>query len=238
MVIQKPQLSRKLISPSGLVPQRRCRTRPVRRPRHSRWSVPVHRANCRDPHRRVMEVSRDAVAWDMGRAASAGSRAAGPRSPAQAKPRPGEAPPRCSGSWETRPSPRKGLPGRMLVQDETRLWDSGPGEPRPPAMQPQVRGPLRPSSPGPWLRWGRLRPLRVAGLSALRIPVTTGGKRPRPGPVFVGLEASGGAFSLASPGCPGHRLREGRGAGQVDSYLRPVLADPGQVLLWDVQCSG
>lgn len=164
-------------------------------------------------------------------------RAAGPRSPAQAKPRPGEAPPRCSGSWETRPSPRKGLPGRMLVQDETRLWDSGPGEPRPPAMQPQVRGPLRPSSPGPWLRWGRLRPLRVAGLSALRIPVTTGGKRPRPGPVFVGLEASGGAFSLASPGCPGHRLREGRGAGQVDSYLRPVLADPGQVLLWDVQCS-
>lgn len=171
MVIQKPQLSRKLISPSRLIPQRRCRTRPVRRPRHSRWSVPVHRANCRDPHRRVMEVSRDAVAWDMGRAASAGSRAAGPRSPAQAKPRPGEAPPRCSGSWETRPSPRKGLPGRMLVQDETRLWDSGPGEPRPPAMQPQVRGPLRPSSPGPWLRWGRLRPLRVAGLSALRIPV-------------------------------------------------------------------
>lgn len=209
MVIQKPQLSRKLISPSRLIPQRRCRTRPVRRPRHSRWSVPVHRANCRDPHRRVMEVSRDAVAWDMGRAASAGSGAAGPRSPAQAKPRPGEAPPRCSGSWETRPSPRKGLPGRMLVQDETWLWDSGPGEPRPPAMQPQVRGPLRPSSPGSWLRWGRLRPLRIAGLSALRIPVTTGGKRPRPGPVFVGLEASGGAFSLASPGCPGHRLREG-----------------------------
>lgn len=125
MVIQKPQLSRKLISPSRLIPQRRCRTRPVRRPRHSRWSVPVHRANCRDPHRRVMEVSRDAVAWDMGRAASAGSRVAGPRSPAQAKPRPGEAPPRCSGSWETRPSPRKGLPGRMLVQGETRLRDSG-----------------------------------------------------------------------------------------------------------------
>lgn len=115
------------ISPSRLIPQRRCRTRPVRRPRHSRWSVPVHRANCRNPHRRVMEVSRDAVAWDMGRAASAGSGsgAAGPQSPAQAKPRPGEAPPRCSGSWETRPSPRKGLPCRMLVQGETRLRDSG-----------------------------------------------------------------------------------------------------------------
>lgn len=143
------------------------------------------------------------------------------------KPRPGKAPPRCSGSWETRPSPRKGLPGRMLVQDETRLWDSGPGEPRASTVQPQVRGPLRPSSPGPWLRWGRLRPLRVAGLSAFRIPVTTGGKRPRPGPVFVGLEASGGAFSLASPGCRGHRLREGRGAGQVDSHLRACASRPG-----------
>lgn len=147
MVIQKPQLSRKLISPSRLIPQRRCRTRPVRRPRHSRWSVPVHRANCRDPHRRVMEVSRDAVAWDMGRAASAGSRAAGPRSPAQAKPRPGEAPPRCSGSWETRPSPRKGLPGRMLVQERPGSGTAAPGSPGPPPCSPRSGGCFAPRAP-------------------------------------------------------------------------------------------
>lgn len=236
MVIQKPQLSRKLISPSRLIPQRRYRTRPVRRPRHSRWSVPVHRANCRDPHRRVMEVSRDAVAWDMGRAASAGSRAAGPRSPAQAKPRPGEAPPRCSGSWETRPSPRKGLPGRMLVQGETRLRDSGS---RAQALHRAAPGPgaASPLKPRSLAEMGWAPPSSRCRSVCLEDSCNKGGKRPRPGPVFVGLEASGGAFSLASPGCPGHRLREGRGAGQVDSYLRPVLADPGQVLLWDVQCS-
>lgn len=210
MVIQKPQLSRKLISPSRLIPQRRCRTRPVRRPRHSRWSVPVHRANCRDPHRRVMEVSCDAVAWDMGRAASAAPvpeqldlKAPPRQSPAQAKPRPGV----------QVPGKLALLPGKAFRAGCWCRARPGSGtvapEPRPSTVQPQVRGPLRPSSPGSWLRWGRLRPLRVAGLSALRIPVTTGGKRPRPGPVFVGLEASGGAFSLASPGRRGHRLREG-----------------------------